>query len=142
MASITGGVPLGGFISPTDSADTFPVTNPTYGLGSLRTVGSTADRNAIFDARREEGMIVYVQSNATYYGLIGGTANGDWVELYLDSPGGGGSTLGVSGPDGAVSTVSNLAFFQGQNVSINVSELNTGTAGITFSVSEIIGGTF
>lgn len=143
MASITGGVPLGGFISPTDSEDTFAVTNPTYGLGSLRTVGTTAERDAIFSPRREEGMIVFVQSNSTYYGLIGGTANGDWTELYLDSAGGGGgSTLDVIGPSGTVSSVSTLSFFQNSGISIDVSELNTGTAGITFSINGVLGGTF
>lgn len=144
MASITGGVPLGGFISPTDSEDTFAVTNPTYGLGSLRTVGSTAERDAIFSPRREEGMIVFVTSNSTYYGLIGGTANGDWTELYLDTPpgGGGGGTLDIIGPAGTVSSVSTISLFQSGGISIDISELNTGTAGITFSISGVLGGTF
>ena len=75
MASITGGVPLGGFISPTDSADTFPVTNPTFGLGGLRNVGSTADRDAIPADRREQGMLVFVENELKYYSLSGGTGN-------------------------------------------------------------------
>ena len=47
MASITGGVPLGGFVSPTDTEDTFAVTDPTYGLGGLRNVADTTARNAV-----------------------------------------------------------------------------------------------
>jgi len=140
--AIQGSVPIGGFIAPTGTSDQYAVTDPTYGLGGVRRVGSTADRDAIFSPRREEGMIVFVQSNSTYYGLIGGTANGDWVELYLDSPGGGGATLDVVGPDGSVSAVSTINLFEGQNVSISVSEINTGTAGITLSVDGVFGGSF
>ena len=140
--AIQGSVPIGGFIAPTGTSDQYAVTDPAYGLGGVRRVSNTTERDAIFSPRREEGMIVFVQSNSTYYGLIGGTANGDWVELYLDSPGGGGATLDVVGPDGSVSAVSTIKFLEGQNVSISVSELNTGTAGITLSVDGVFGGSF
>jgi len=99
MASITGGVPLGGFISPTDSADTFPVTNPTYGLGGLRNVGSTADREAIPAQRREQGMMVYVQDEDKFYALQGGTTDAFWTEF---SSGGGGAVTSVNGLTGDV----------------------------------------
>ena len=94
MASITGGVPLGGFISPTDSADTFPVTNPTFGLGGLRNVGSTADRDAIPADRREQGMLVFVENELKYYSLSGGTGNSNW-EIFSSGAG-----AGVTGPTG------------------------------------------
>ncbi len=105
MASITGGVPLGGFISPTDSADTFPVTNPTFGLGGLRNVGSTADRDAIPADRREQGMLVFVENELKYYSLSGGTGNSNW-EIFSSGAGAGvtGPT-GPAGPTGADSTV-------------------------------------
>ena len=135
---ITGGVQFTGFISPTSEEDTYPVTKPKYGLGSLRTVANITERNSIFSARREEGMMVYVVSEGTYYSLMGGTANDDWVQLYVDQS----STVGVSGPDGAVSNVSTLSFLEGANMTINVGEQDTGTAGITFSVINIQSGTF
>ena len=100
MASITGGVPLGGFISPTDSADTFPVTNPTFGLGGLRNVGSTADRDAIPADRREQGMLVFVENDLKYYSLSGGTGNSDW-EIFSSGAGGGVTgPIGDTGPQG------------------------------------------
>jgi hypothetical protein len=52
------------------------------------------------------------------------------------------SSLGISGPDGAVSSIANIHLHQGQNMTINVAEQGTGTAGITFSVINIEAGTF
>ncbi len=135
---IDGGIQFTGFVAPTDESDTYPVTKPDYGLGGLRRVTGIVARNAIFSARREEGMMVYVEEDTTYYSLIGGTANSDWTQLYIDQA----SSLGVSGPDGAVSSVANIALHQGQNMTINVAEQGTGTAGITFSVINIEAGTF
>ena len=96
---IPGGVQVGGFISPSSTGDSYPVTDPTYGLGGLRTVGSTAERDAIPNPRREEGMIVFVTDNSTYYGLSGGIANGDWTVLPL-----GDLTSGADGATGATGT--------------------------------------
>jgi hypothetical protein len=135
---ITGGIQFTGFVSPTDEADTYPVTKPEYGAGGLRRVSGISQRDAIFSARREEGMMVYVVSNQTYYSLIGGTANANWTTLYVDQS----SSLGVSGPDGAVSSIANINLHEGQNMTINVAEQGTGTAGITFSVINIEAGTF
>ena len=100
MAIITGGVPFGGFISPTDSADTYAVTNPLYGLGGLRSVADIAARNAISDKRREEGMLVFVQSDSTYYSLDGGTANSDWSSINLGGSAGDDGNTGATGATG------------------------------------------
>lgn len=78
MAAIPGSVPYTGFIAPTDSTDTFPVTKPEFGLGSLRTVADITARNAITSQRREQGMLVYVISESAYYKLEGGITNSDW----------------------------------------------------------------
>lgn len=78
MATIPGSIPYTGFIAPTDSADTFPVTKPEFGLGSLRTVADITARDAITSQRREEGMLVYVVSESAYYKLEGGITNSDW----------------------------------------------------------------
>lgn len=97
MATITGGVPFGGFVSPTDSEDSYPVTNPIYGLGGLRTVVDQTARDAISDLRREEGMMVYVITDAKHYQLKGGTANTDWSEFTVA---GSSAEFGISGDSG------------------------------------------
>lgn len=78
MATIPGSIPYTGFIAPTDSTDTFPVTDPKWGLGSLRTVADITERDAITSQRRQEGMVVYVVSESAYYNLKGGITNSDW----------------------------------------------------------------
>ena len=99
-----GGIRLGSHIVPTGTADTYPVTKPTFGLGGLRTVGSTADRDAIPTQRREEGMIVYVSDSNYYYGLCGGVDNDDWSLLSFGGTGAGGQgakgNQGKTGPQG------------------------------------------
>lgn len=82
--AISGTVTVGAAIAPTSTGDTYPVTNPIYGLGSLRTVEKLSDRNAIPAARRELGMIVYVTEEDKYYKLavmVAGTEDGKWTEL-------------------------------------------------------------
>jgi hypothetical protein len=69
--------------APTSELDTFPVTDPKYGKGSLRTVADTTERNAITSARREVGMMVYVTSEDKYYKLQGGTSNSNWRECLI-----------------------------------------------------------
>lgn len=86
MSIIPGGVRLTGFIAPNDSADTFPVSKPIYGLGGLRTVDSLTERDAITSQRREEGMLVYVKEDGQYYQIMSGLTNADWVNLNLSTP--------------------------------------------------------
>ena len=94
MAEIEGGVRVGGFISPSDSEDTYPVVDPIYGIGGFRVVDTLLSKYAIPYARRRVGMIVRVQSNKATglkadYRLIGlGTEGQDtdashWEELNL-----------------------------------------------------------
>ena len=80
-------------LAPNTESDPTPITNPKYGLGGLRSVGTTANRDDIPQERREEGMMVYVQSTDIYYALVGGTGNGNWIEF---TPSG----LGPEGPTG------------------------------------------
>ncbi|EPU3828928.1 hypothetical protein ACVWU4_000909 [Campylobacter coli] len=65
MAKIQGGVPVAGFISPTDSDDVFPVTDPKYQKGGYRVVATVDEMNKITTERREEGMLVYVLQDDT-----------------------------------------------------------------------------
>lgn len=47
-------------IVPFSSEDTYPTHEAKYGKGGFRTVETIAERDAIPEARREEGMLVYV----------------------------------------------------------------------------------
>jgi len=96
-----GGIRFGSHIVPTGTGDVYPVTKPSFGLGGLRTVGTTAERNAITPQRREAGMIVYVSELNYYYGLCGGLDNDDWTLLSFGGTGGGGQgEKGNQGPTG------------------------------------------
>lgn len=136
---ITGSVTVSGVIAPTSELDIYPVTNPRYGLGGLRTVGTTADRNAITMRRREVGMVVYVSSENKYYHLIGGTADANWQEFVLGSGGVTGATgatgaTGEKGETGEIPTdyveslnslTGPLQISAGSNIQITVEGTNT-----------------
>lgn len=80
---IPGTVAFSGIVAPSSTADTYPVTDPKYGLGGLRSItGAVGDQltNIPLD-RRQVGMAVYVNSASKYYVLIGGTADINWVEF-------------------------------------------------------------
>lgn len=70
-------------IAPTAGSDTYPVTDPKYGKGSLRTVVDLTERDDISADRREVGMIVYVAGLNKYYKLESGTSNANWRECLL-----------------------------------------------------------
>ena len=70
-------------IAPTSSTDSYAVTDPKYGKGSLRTVANTTERDDITSDRREVGMLVYVSDIKKYYKLVDGTSNFNWQECLL-----------------------------------------------------------
>lgn len=69
MAKIPGSVPFTGLVAPTDTTDTYPVVDPLYGIDGLRSVPTMVERDAITPQRRRFGMIVFVQSPASYWRL-------------------------------------------------------------------------
>jgi hypothetical protein len=73
-------------IAPTSTSDTYPVTDPKYGLGGLRTVTDSTERDGISTERRQVGMFVYQNSNNSYYTLVGGTENADWRQVIMLIP--------------------------------------------------------
>jgi hypothetical protein len=84
------GIPLSGKIEPLDpNNDDYPVTDPKYGLGGLRTVANLQEKYNIPYARRELGMLVFVQDQNAYYKLknIGydatATIGADWELLQI-----------------------------------------------------------
>lgn len=107
MALIPGSVRVGGFIAPSDSADTYPTHDDLYGKGGYKVVADITARDAITADRRKEGMLVRVLDagggSPAFYTLSGGITNGDWVV-----PDFGGGSGGIS--------VQNLTFYPG-NVS-------------------------
>lgn len=81
MAKIANSVPLGGFIAPNDSADTYATHDEQYGRGGFRSVADLTARDAIPADRRKLGMEVKVLADGKKYELIGGTANSNWQEV-------------------------------------------------------------
>ncbi len=94
---ITGTVPITAPIAPTSETAIYPVTNPRYGLGGLRSVETIAARNEITQLRRERGMMVYVEDVNTYYTLIGGTADANWT-VFTGSTAESGNFFGSDNP--------------------------------------------
>lgn len=73
-----GAVPITGFISPSDSEDSYATHKDVYGKGGYRTVTDLDALNLISEDRRVEGMLVYVLSNNKMYQLLGGIENDNW----------------------------------------------------------------
>jgi len=69
----------------------FPVCEDVDIEGGYQVRANIADRNRIPTLNRKIGMLVYVQSEAKYYTLSGGTGNEHWIEAQI---GGGGFTPG------------------------------------------------
>lgn len=101
--TIPGTVPITGPLAPTALTDTYPSHEAIFGLGGLRTVTTPAALNSIPDARREQGMIAFSQSDGNYWSLNAGPWSGtsaDWTLL----------TFGASGSDisGSLSVGANV----------------------------------
>ena len=67
--SLSGGVEVFGFISPSEPTDTYPVIDPIYGIDGLRNVDTISDLDNIPELRRRAGMIVGVSGGTEYYKL-------------------------------------------------------------------------
>ncbi len=86
--SLSGGVEVVGFISPTDPQDTYPVIDPLYGIDGFRNVDSLIELNNIPEERRRAGMVVGVSGGTEYYKLNSSPWNytiSDWSNF---NPGG------------------------------------------------------
>ena len=67
--SLSGGVEVFGFISPSNTTDQYPVIDPLYGIDGLRNVNTLSDLNLISTLRRRAGMLVGVSGGTIYYKL-------------------------------------------------------------------------
>lgn len=119
MPYISGSVPVTGFVAPTDSNDTYPSHDETYGKGGYRTVADITERNSIPAGRRKNGMKVYVLSNGVEYVLGSGLLDADWgvsknSALSLDTVADLAALSGTGLPNGAWFHVSGrLSAFDG-----------------------------
>jgi len=98
--SLSGGVEVTGYISPTDTNDTYPVIDPLYGIDGFRNVNLITDLNLIPEPRRRAGMVVGVSGGTTYYKLNSSPWNNTISDWSLFNTGGGsvsGDYLPLSG---------------------------------------------
>lgn len=80
MAALSGTL-VASRIVPSDTLDTYATHDAEYGRDGHRSCATIAERDAITDQRRKEGMTVWVQSEQKEYRLIGGILNTNWQEV-------------------------------------------------------------
>ena len=97
--SLSGGVEVLGFISPTDSLDTYAVIDPLYGVDGFRNVNSLSDLDLIPEPRRRAGMVVGVSGGTSYYKLNTSPWNYNFADWSVFNTGGStsGNYLPLSG---------------------------------------------
>ena len=161
--SLSGGVQVFGFISPSDTTDQYPVIDPLYGIDGFRNVDTLSDLNSIPTLRRRAGMVVGVSGGTTYYklnlppwnntitdwsifntGSSGGTISGDYLPLSGGTVSGGTDfTNGLTANTISASTYLNLPqdiFVTGGTYSGDTIIFINNTGG-TFNVSGITSST-
>ena len=95
--SLSGGVEVFGFISPSNTTDQYPVIDPLYGIDGLRNVNTLSDLNLIPALRRRAGMIVGVSGGTTYYKLNSPPWSLTLSDWSIFNSGSGGDFLPLSG---------------------------------------------
>jgi hypothetical protein len=148
--AIIGTVTVTSIIAPTSSADTYPVTDPLYGIDGLRSVANETERNNIPNLRRREGMLVFQRDTDIYYSLLASPWNGTNTDWAIFSGSGSGTTFTggtVAGPsiftNGLTANTFSATTYLGLPLDIRVTggTYSSGTAvfrnntGGTFSVS-------
>jgi hypothetical protein len=129
-------------IAPFDTNDIYETHDEKYGKGSYRTVADVTERDSITDARRKEGMLVYVIADDTIYQLRGGITNSDW-RIFMSGP--GGRTIFGTVPCNTTSYayfVSNSRISPDANISVLLKIPAIDAVVYTTSVTELISGSF
>ena len=122
---IKGTVLVSGQIAPSHENDLYPTHEDIFGKGGYSVVHDIADRDAISDERRKEGMAVYVKDSgekeivAKVYVLQGGIENVNWVEWPFGS--GSGSSITVKDEGGELTTDVQQFDFTGGGVTATAS---------------------
>jgi hypothetical protein len=142
--SLSGGVEVFGFISPSDTTDTYPVIDPLYGIDGLRNVDLLSDLNNIPTLRRRAGMVVGVSGGTTYYKLNSPPWTNTLSDWSIFNSGGGSGTFTGGTVSGATifldgltaNTISGGTFFgDGSGLS---GLTDTYVTGATFSGTSLI----
>jgi hypothetical protein len=111
--SLSGGVEVVGFISPTDPLDTYPVIDPLYGIDGLRNVNLISDLDNIPELRRRAGMVVGVSGGTAYYKLNNPPWNYNISDWSVFNSGGGSSVSGDYLPLSGGTVTGGTVFTQG-----------------------------
>ena len=119
--SLSGGVEVFGFISPSEPTDDYPVIDPLYGIDGFRNVSDLNEMNSIPFLRRRAGMVVGVSGGTSYYKLNPEPWNYTITDWSLFQTGGGGGETFTGG------TVTGDTIFTG------------GVTATTFSASTYLG---
>jgi len=140
MGAIPGSVRVTGFIAPTDSEDTYPVTDTIYGVDGLRNFsGDSSVLSGITVQRRRAGMIAGTISNGVrmYYRLNSTPwdyTSSDWAQLTLyDYTGQTNFTSVESAYWKSGSTATSLLTIQGDNTATSPYSFVGGGSGNTAS---------
>ena len=142
--SLSGGVEVFGFISPSDTTDTYPVIDPLYGIDGLRNVDLLNDLNNIPTLRRRAGMVVGISGGTTYYKLNSPPWTNTLSDWSIFNSGGGSGTFTGGTVSGATifldgltaNTISGGTFFgDGSGLS---GLTDTYVTGATFSGTSLI----
>ena len=126
--SVIPGTVVGGQIVPSDTADTYPVTNPLYGLGGMRTVATTTARNAIPVARLEHLCLVAVRADGNTYRLKNTWAGGPTIDSDWEI------AIGSAGAVSLIGNVNSIPFVDSSDITL----LKTSTAFTRHPVTEIV----
>lgn len=128
-----GGVKVTGFISPTDTNDSYAVIDPLYGIDGLRNYsGGTSELLSIPALRRRPGMIVGINDGAQYFKLKPipwSFTLADWVEIFFFTGTTNNTFSGLTDTYVNAPQTGDLVIYSG-NTLINISEKN-----ILFSAS-------
>lgn len=149
--SLSGGVEVIGFISPTDSLDTYAVIDPLYGVDGFRNVNFISDLDLIPEPRRRAGMVVGVSGGTAYYKLNSLPWNYNFTDWSVFNTGGSmsGDYLPLSGGTVTGNTVFNLGLsantisattYQNLPIDIRVTGGTYSNGSVTFTNNT--GGTF
>lgn len=130
-----GGVKVTGFISPTDTNDSYAVIDPLYGIDGLRNYsGGTSELLSIPALRRRPGMIVGINDGAQYFRLKPipwSFTLADWIEIFFFTGTTNNTFSGLTDTYVNAPQTGDLVIYSG-NTLINISEKN-----ILFSASTI-----
>ncbi len=149
MSLIPGSIPVTGFIAPTDTTDTYPVTDAIYGIDGMRNVADYTERDNISLERRRAGMVVGTINDGKYWRLknqawtLGSPS--DW-ELFLQvGPSGSVISTGLKyyiEASDDISVPSNTQYWIYGDLTVAGQLTNNGQVVIANGTMSIVGGTF